>query len=232
MSLEWKSDEELFKLARRELFPAVVGDVMDKLGLTRQFLPPQVRPLDASMRTVGRAMTVLAADCIEPTTPPERRNSSLGPASGLMLDSLDDLRPNEIYLATGGSPRYAVWGELMSMRAIRLGAAGVVINGYSRDTQGILDLNFPTFSWGGYSQDFAPRAAVIDYRIPLDIDGVRVDPGDIVFGDRDGVCVVPRKAEREVFVMALEKARGEKKVAKAIAAGMSANDAYAKYGIM
>ncbi len=232
MSVEWKSDEELFAMAREELYPAVVGDIMDKLGLTRQFLPPQVRPLDPSMCAIGRAMTVLAADCIEPTTPPERRNPSLEKSFGLMLDALDDLKPNEIYLATGGSPRYAVWGELMCTRAIKLGAAGAVMNGYSRDTQGILTLNFPTFSWGGYSQDFAPRATVIDYRVPCEIDGVHVDPGDIVFGDRDGVCVVPRQAEKEVFVKALEKARGEKMVGEAIAAGMSANDAFAKYGIM
>jgi regulator of RNase E activity RraA len=232
MSVEWKSDEELFKLAKDELFTAVVGDAMDKLGLLHQFLPPQVRPLEPWMRTIGRAMTVLGADC--PETPPEveRNNKLLEQSFGLMLQALDDLKPNEIYFAAGGSPRYALWGELMAMRAMKLGAVGAVMNGYSRDTPGILEIHFPTFSWGPYAQDFAARAKVMDFRCPLEVAGVRVNPGDIVFGDVDGVCLVPREAEEEVFTKALEKSRGEKLVGKSIQAGMSAGEAFAKYGIM
>lgn len=232
MSTEWKNDEELFRLARRELFTAVVGDSMDKLGLTHQFLPPQVRPLDPAMVAIGRSMTVLGGDCVEPPTPSKRSNPVLEKPFGLMLEALDDLKPNEIYLAAGGSPRYALWGELMTARAVKLGAAGAVMNGYSRDTPGVLAQKFPTFCWGPYAQDFAPRAKVIDFRVPLEIDGVKINPGDIVFGDVDGVCVIPREAEEEIFTKALEKARGEKTVGKAIAAGMSAKEAFEKYGIM
>ena len=232
MSVEWKSDEELFALAKREMFTALVGDAMDKMGLIHQFLPPQVRPIEPWMRTIGRAMTLLGADCVD--TPPEfeRNNKVLEQPFGVMLRALDDLKPNEIYFPAGGSPRYALWGELMAMRAMKLGAAGAVMNGYSRDTPGILKLKFPTFSWGPYAQDFAARAKVIDFRCPLDVAGVRVNPGDIVFGDVDGVCVVPREAEEEVFTRALEKLRGEKLVEKAIQGGMSASEAFAKYGVM
>ncbi|HUG80122.1 MAG TPA: RraA family protein [Bryobacterales bacterium] len=232
MSVEWKSDEELFELAKRELFTAVVGDSMDKMGLVHQFLPPQVQPLEPWMRTIGRAMTLLGADCID--TPPEvaRNNKVLEQSFGVMLRALDDLKPNEIYFPAGGSPRYALWGELMATRAMKLGAAGAVMNGYSRDTPGILALKFPTFSWGPYAQDFAARAKVIDFRCPLEVEGVRVNPGDIVFGDVDGVCVIPRQAEEEVFARALEKSRGEKLVGKAMEEGMSASEAFAKFGIM
>ena len=131
---------------------------------------------------------------------------------GLMLDALDDLKPFEVYLCSGASPRYALWGELMSTRAIKLGATGAVLDGYSRDTRGILELGFPTFSYGPYAQDQGPRGKVIDFRVPLEIEGTRVRPGDLVFGDIDGVCVVPREAEVEVMTAALEKARGEKTV--------------------
>jgi len=227
----WQSDEELFKLARTELFTAVVGDVMDKLDLRAQFLPPQIQPLRPDMVAIGRAMTVLEADVFA--------ESATGTGSalmtkpfGLMLEALDDLKPNEVYICTGASPRYALWGELMSTRAIKLGAAGAVLNGYSRDTQGILDLNFPTFSYGRYAQDQGPRGKVIDFRVPLEIGGVKVMPGDIVFADMDGVCVVPRQAERDVFIKALEKARGEKKVRQAIESGMSASEAFKTFGIM
>ena len=151
---------------------------------------------------------------------------------GLMLEALDDLKPGEVYLNTGSSPRNALWGELMSVRARQLGAAGAVVNGYSRDTAGVLRLNFPTFSWGRYAQDSAPRYKVVDYRVPVEIGPARIEPGDILFGDLDGVCVVPRAAEREVFTRALEKARKEKLVKHAIESGLSAVAAFEKYGVM
>lgn len=227
----WHSDEELFALIRNELFTAVVGDVMDKAGLQTQFLPPQIRPLSPNMVTIGRAMTVLEADVfIEESN--SKHNPIMSKPFGLMLEALDDLKRNEVYICTGASPTYALWGELMSTRAMQLGAVGAVVNGYSRDTNGILDLNFSTFSYGPYAQDQAPRGKVIDFRVPLEINGVKIADGDIVFGDIDGVCVVPRHAEEEVFMAAVEKARGEKLVRKAIGAGMSAVEAFAKFGIM
>jgi len=149
-----------------------------------------------------------------------------------MLQALDDLRPDEVYVCTGASPAYALWGELMSTRAITLGAAGAVVDGYSRDTRGILQLGFPTFSYGGYAQDQGPRGKVIDFRVPLEIGGVRLEPGDLLFGDLDGVCIIPRAAEEEVVRKALEKAREESVLERALREGMSAAEAFARYGIM
>src|SRR5687768_12519706 len=228
----WESDDEFFALARRELFTAVVGDVMDKLGLRRQFLFPQIQPLRDDMVVLGRAMTVLEADVFAENVTDSANPALMKKSFGLMLEALDDLKPNEVYICTGSSPKYALWGELMSTRAMKLGAAGAVVDGYSRDTRGILALNFPTFSYGRYAQDQGPRGKVIDYRCPIEINGARIEPGDILFGDLDGVCVVPRSAEREVFTAALEKSRGEKRVAKAIREGMSAVEAFDKFGIM
>lgn len=227
----WSSDEELFQLARRELFTAVVGDVMDKLGLRSQFLFPQIQPLREDMVVIGRAMTVLEADVFAENVT-DSANPLMRKSFGLMFEALDDLKPNEVYICTGSSPDYALWGELMSTRAMKLGAAGAVVDGYSRDTRGILALNFPTFSYGRYAQDQGPRGKVIDYRCPIEINGVRIESGDIIFGDLDGVCVIPRGAEAEVFTAAIEKARGEKLVAKAIREGMSAVEAFRKFGIM
>ena len=229
MQKPWSSDEELFALARRELFTAVVGDAMDKLGLVRQFLPPRIRPLRNDMIAVGRAMPALEADVFEEVS---GRAGAMAQPFGLMLEALDDLQKDEVYVCAGGSPRYALWGELMSVRALRLGAAGAVLNGYYRDTPGIAALDFPTFGYGPYAQDQGPRGKVIDFRAPVEIEGVRIAPGDIVFGDVDGVCIVPREAEEETFVHALEKARGEKTVRKAIDGGMSAAEAFEKYGIL
>ena len=229
--VNWSDDEGLFSLIRRELFTAVVGDIMDKLGMLHQFLPPRIKPLRADMVVIGRAMTVLEADVFEESGASEN-NPVMAQAFGLMFAALDDLKPNEVYLCAGGSPRYAVWGELMSTRAIKLGAAGAVVDGYLRDTQGILALGFPAFAHGSYAQDQGPRGKVIDFRLPLEIEGLRIQPGDIVFGDVDGALVVPREAERDVFMGAIEKARGEQLVRKAIEEGMSASEAFKKFGIM
>ena len=227
----WKSDEELFSLAKQELFTAVVGDVMDKMGLLHQFLPPRLQPLCDDMVTIGRAMPVLEADVFTEAVT-NSNNPIMAKPFGLMLEALDDLKPNEIYVCTGGSPRYALWGELMSTRAMKLGAAGAVVDGYSRDTFGILQLGFPVFSSGRYAQDQGPRGKVLDFRVPLEIEGVRINPGDIIFGDIDGVIVIPQEAEEEAFTKAVEKARGEKLVQKAIQDGMSACEAFATFGIM
>ena len=227
----WKSDEELFALAKQELFTAVVGDVMDKMGLLHQFLPPRLQPLRDDMVTIGRAMPVLEADVFTEAVT-NSNNPIMAKPFGLMLEALDDLKPNEIYVCTGGSPRYALWGELMSTRAMKLGAAGAVVDGYSRDTFGILQLGFPVFSSGRYAQDQGPRGKVLDFRVPLEIEGVRINPGDIIFGDIDGVIVIPQEAEEEAFTKAVEKARGEKLVQKAIQDGMSACEAFATFGIM
>jgi regulator of RNase E activity RraA len=224
----WNDDDELFTLAKQELFTAVVGDVMDTLDLRHQFLPPAIRPLHPEMVVIGRAMPVLGEDLPENADANQQGNKPFG----LMLEALDDLRRNEVYVAAGPSPRMALWGELMSTRAIKLGASGAVLDGYSRDTQPILAMRFPTFSRGSYAQDIASRARVVDFRIPVTIEAISIRPGDVVFGDIDGVLCVPGEAAEEVFTRAIEKARGEKKVRDALAEGTSAVEAFAKYGIM
>jgi len=228
---EWKTDDQLFELIKKYLFSAVIGDIMDKMGLLHQFLSPEIKPLRDDMFLAGRAMPVLEADVFG-----EYGDSSHNPvlkrSFGLMLEALDDLKKDEVYICTGASPNYALWGELMSTRALKLGAAGAVVDGYSRDTVGILDINFPTFSYGRYAQDQAPRGKVIDFRVPIEMNGVTVHPGDIIVGDIDGVCVIPQSVEVEVMNGSLEKARGEKLVKRAIDEGMSAREAFDKYGIM
>lgn len=225
------NDTALFEQYRTELFTAVVGDVMDTLGLTRQFLPPQVQALRDDMVVIGRAMPVLEADDTGGEGP-DRANPTLNQPFGLMLRALDDLKTNEVYICTGASPTYALWGEMMSMAATRRGAVGAVVDGYSRDTRGILEQNFPCFSHGRYAQDQRPRGKVVDFRCGIELGGVRIRPGDIVFGDLDGVCIIPQEAEKEITALAMEKAHGEKKVFEAIKNGMLAQEAWDTFGIM
>ena len=224
---KWNNEQELFTLMRQELYTAVVGDIMDKHGYVHQFLSPKIRPLKDHMIVVGRAMTVLEADMDQISD-----NRLLNKTFGLMLEALDDLKENEVYICTGSSDNYALWGELMSTRAKKLGSAGAVVDGYSRDTNGVLLLDFTTFSYGCYSQDQAPRGKVVDFRIPIQFEEVLVNPGDIIFGDIDGVCVIPKDIEEEIIMKSFEKASEEKIVKTKLEEGMSACEAFAKYGVI
>lgn len=227
MTQLWKDDDMLFGFIREELYTAVIGDIMDEMGFHDQFLPPRITPLSDAHILAGRAMTVREED-IDPSVAPEEEPGIFGK----MLDALDDLKKNEVYICSGASPRYALWGELMTIRAQQLGAAGAVLHGYLRDKRAILQTSFPVFSFGSYGQDQAPRGRVVDFRCRIEMEGVRIDPGDIVVGDMDGVCMVPQSIEEEVFTRALEKVRGEKKARTELEAGKSARAVFEKYHIL
>lgn len=227
----WKDDNELFAIAKKELFTALVGDVLNKLGYLHQFVSPDIKPLRNDMLVIGRAMPVLEADVFAEIAENSQLDVMKKPF-GIMFEALDSLQENEVYICSGSSPRYALWGGLMSTRALKLKAAGAVMDGYSRDTPEILRLNFPTFSRGSYAQDQGPRGKVIDYRVPIEFNNVLVRPGDIVFGDLDGLLIIPREVEEDAFRGAIEKARAEKTVQKALEEGMSTVDAFRKFGIM
>lgn len=219
--MSWSDDGELFALLRQHLFSAVLGDVMDANGLRRQFLPRTIQPLRDDMVVVGRAMPVLHINVEKEGDDP----------FGLLFRALDDLKPGEVYVAAGASDEYALWGELMSTRARHLEAAGAVLDGCTRDTNGILALNFPTFARGRYAQDQRGRGLVTDFRVAVEIGGVRVAPGDLMLGDLDGVVVVPQEAEADIVRQALEKVSTENRVRAAIERGLGADEAFKTFGV-
>lgn len=220
--MDWTTDAELFALMKRELYTPVVGDILDAMGYYHQFLPQNIRPLRDDMKLAGRAMTVLMIDVFGPQKKP----------FGLLTEALDQLQENEIYIAAGGTKRCAYWGELLTATAHTRGAAGAVLDGWHRDTPQVLAQNWPVFSTGCYAQDSGVRTQVVDYRCDIEIGSVTIHDGDLIFGDVDGVLVIPREVAPEVIDQALAKARGEKNVRRAIEGGMSATDAFAKFGIL
>ncbi|MDH5603177.1 MAG: RraA family protein [Cyclobacteriaceae bacterium] len=220
--MEWSNDIELFELLKKELYTPVLGDILDEMGLYHCFLPQAIRPLQDNMKLTGRAMPVLMADVYGPQEEP----------FGKMTYALDDLRGGEIYVATGGTMPCAYWGEILTATARTRGAVGALINGYHRDTPQVLEQHFPVFSRGCFAQDSRVRTRVIDFRCPVEIEGIGIAPGDLIFGDIDGVLVVPGKVEKEAVERALEKARKEKSVRKEIENGMSSTEAFRKYGVL
>lgn len=215
-------DPSLFTLVRRHLYTPVVGDILDQVGRYRQFLPPQIRPLEPSMIVVGRAMPVVIGDVHGAQRKP----------FGRLTEALDQLQPQEVFLAATGRAQCAAWGEILTATARTRGAAGAVVDAYHRDTPKVLAQEWPVFSRGAYAQDAGVRAAVTDYRLPVQIGQVSVTPGDLVIGDRDGVVVVPHEVEDEVLERALRKATTESLVRRAIESGMTSTDALATYGVL
>lgn len=218
----WNNEHEKFELIKEKLYTPVVGDILDAMGYYHQFLPQEIRPLRDDMKLVGKAMTVLMIDVYGPQKKP----------FGYLTEALDQLEENEIYIATGGSKRCAYWGELLTATARTRGASGAVLNGWHRDTPQVLDQNWPVFSCGCYAQDSSVRTQVVDFRCDIEIGQVTIHDGDLIFGDVDGVLVIPAEIADEVIEKALEKAAGEKLVRKAIEGGMSATDAFAQFGIL
>ncbi len=236
MAKQWNTDEEMFALMKEKLYTPVVGDILDQMGYSHQFLPAEIRPLesmipadayidrsepDNRLKLAGYACTVLENDVFEAPKKP----------FGLLTEALDQLQPNEIYVATGAH-NSALWGELLTATAKTRGAVGAVLDGYSRDTPQVLSQNFPVFCRATWAQDSSIRTYVFEYRCPIEIGQVTIHDGDLVFGDIDGVLIIPKEVKDEVIEKALEKAAGEKLVRKAIEGGMTATAAFEKFGIL
>jgi regulator of RNase E activity RraA len=217
-------DADLFATIREHLFTSVIGDVLDVAGLTHQFLQPEVTTM-----MVGRAMPVLEADCFGDRVVSQQRQDGFG----LMFRALDSLTAGDVYITTGASPRYALWGGLMSTRARALGAAGAVMDGFHRDTREIMQLGFPVFSAGSYAQDQRVRGRVIDFNCPIEFpNAVRVDPGDIVVGDIDGVVIIPKAHAPAIVADALAKVRAEASVRDMIGRGKTTQSIFEETGVM
>lgn len=216
-------DTSRFEMMKKELYSSVIADAMDSHGFRDRILRHDIRPLYPEAIVVGRSMTVLSVDVFEIPDEPYK----------LELEAVDSLKEGDVLVAqTNGSVRSSLWGELLSTAACARGARGAVIDGFTRDTKTIIEMQFPLFVRGIAPYDSKGRSDVIAYNTTIECGGVTINPGDIIFGDYDGVVVVPKEKENEIIESALEKARGETEVRKALQDGMSATEAFAKYGIL
>jgi 4-hydroxy-4-methyl-2-oxoglutarate aldolase len=206
-----------------KLYSAVISDILDSFGYRNQTMAPEIRPLNNDMVVVGRARTVLGADVNRITEKPYYRQ----------VEVLDSIQPGEIFVASiSGSKRSAFFGELMSTATKVAGGRGAIIDGLTRDVKKILDLNFPVFTVGFRPTDSLGRNEVIEYDLPIECGGVTIHTGDLVFGDVDGVVVIPKKIEDKVINKAIGKVEEENFVREKIKKGMKLSEAFDKYGIL
>jgi 4-hydroxy-4-methyl-2-oxoglutarate aldolase len=208
---------------RRSLFASVLSDCLDAAGLMDQALPSCIRPLDEASVMVGRARTAQFM---------EVDGHDAGPYE-MEIALIDSLKPDEIPVFACSNPaRIAPWGELLSTAAQVRGAAGALMDGAVRDIKAIRAMNFPVFHGGIGPLDTKGRGRVMAIDVPVRCAGVKVASGDLIFGDADGVVVVPRAIEQQVLALAFEKIEGEKRTLDDLRAGEKLGDVFAKYGIL
>jgi regulator of RNase E activity RraA len=210
---------------RTQLFVSVLSDCLDSVGVMDQALPSRIRPLDEASVMVGRARTAqfMEVEHHEPGTNPYELEIAL----------IDSLAKDDIPVFACSNPaRIAPWGELLSTASMARGAAGCVTDGLVRDVKQIREMRFPVFCGGIGPLDTKGRARMVERDVPVMCAGVSVRPGDLVFGDVDGVVVIPREAEQEVVRRALEKVSGENQSRDALQRGEKLADVFRRLGIL
>ncbi len=211
---------------RGSFFCALISDVLDGLGHTRQALPSNIRPLDETLKLVGRARTMLYADVYAAPEPHENHYE-------LEIRLVDSLGSGDVAVAAcGATGRIAPWGGLLSTASQMRGAAGAVMDGYVRDILHVRELGFPVFAAGIAPLDSSGRGKVIETDVPVEIAGVPISPGDIVFGDADGCIVIPRALEDAVIAMGREKLAAENKSLEALRQGRLLGEVYDEFGVL
>lgn len=204
-------------------FSAVLQDVMDGMGLHAQCLTPEIRPLLSSMRAWGEATTIY----LEPVSKVPARPFQLE------MELIDAASAGQIIVAhCDVETPSAFWGGLLSNAAIGHGISGVIIDGYSRDYQEIVELGFPVFCRGLSPYDSLGRMDGVKVDVPISCGGVKVFPGDLIFGDVDGVVVVPQKVAEKVIERAWEKVQAEGLVRQELRDGANVVATFKKYGVL
>src|SRR3954451_24118441 len=208
------------------LYTAVLSDVLDELGFMNQVLKPFVRPLDEAVVICGPARTGLYRKV-------HHVEAGRNPYE-IEMDLIDGLRPGELAVLAcdGPTDRIAPWGELLTTAAMMRGAAGCLTDGLVRDVRRIRELRFPVFAGGIGPLDSKGRAEMVAMDVPVTVAGVRVESGDLVFGDVDGCVVVPRAVASQAVAIALEKVSAEDRTREALLEGKSLIEVFGTYGVL
>ncbi|MFT5115833.1 MAG: 4-hydroxy-4-methyl-2-oxoglutarate aldolase [Parasphingorhabdus sp.] len=202
------TDPNLERASR--LDTATLSDALDRLSIAGQCY--QIMPCSVDFRLTGRAFTVL-----------------YGPASnppGTVGDYIDDVPDGGVVvLDNGGRDDTTVWGDILTEVAHRRGLAGTVIDGVCRDVSLSLELNYSVFSRGNWMRTGKDRVQVEATNVPVNIGNARVQPGDLMRGDADGIIVIPAQHEEAILAAAEEISSAEEQIRKAVQSGMRLDDA-------
>jgi 4-hydroxy-4-methyl-2-oxoglutarate aldolase len=218
-------DEKRIALARETLYAGVISDILDSLGHWHHAMAPHVRPLDENLTLFGRARTGLYSRVyhVDPAINPYELEIAL----------IDSLEPGDVpVLACPPGNMVAPWGELLSTASRSRKAAGAVTDGLVRDVRFIRKMGFPVFAGAIGPLDSKGRGSVTSIDVPVECGGVTVRSGDWIFGDVDGVCVIPAEVVEKVIDLALTKVSQETTVRDELAAGEPLATVFARHGIL
>jgi regulator of RNase E activity RraA len=203
----------------RAVYVAAVADALDGKGLWHQIIDRRIQPLTPDMRVAGPAFTMLGR--------PERstdRSIRKGVAA------VDAVRAQTVVVMDcSGEEITGHWGELLTNGTLVRGGTGAVIDGGIRDTAAILALQFPVFCKFRSPADAKGRWNVVDFDCPVTLGGVRVEPGDFIVGDADGVVVVPAALAVEVLEEAEQIVAEESEVRRRVLNKESVADLYMQF---
>jgi 4-hydroxy-4-methyl-2-oxoglutarate aldolase len=220
---EFATEREMFDVIAQKLASSVIADILDTQGFRDQVMRATIRPLYPEAIVVGRAMPVLYAEVFEIPDKPYQ----------MEIEVVDSLRPDDVLVAYApATAKAALWGGLMSTAAKARGARGAVLEGLTRDAKHIAGMAFPVFASGTSPLDAKGRLRVYAYRCAIECGGVLVEPGDIIFGDADGVVVIPQDVAVETVSEALHKIDAEHLTEEELKKGALLRDVYAKYGVL
>jgi 4-hydroxy-4-methyl-2-oxoglutarate aldolase len=208
------------------LYSAVISDVLDEFGFSKQAMRPFVRPLDEACVLFGRARTGLymaTYQVAEGENPYE-----------VEIALVDDLKPGDVIILACGGPteRIAPWGELLSTACKCRGAEGCITDGLVRDIKQIRQMGFPVFHGGIGPLDSKGRARMVEMDTPIECGGVMIHPGDLVFGDVDGVVVIPQAKAGAVLARASEKVTAENTTRDELLEGSLLREVYERHGVL
>lgn len=219
----FSSDEERFNLMRDKLYTAVVSDVLDGLGFRNQAMRHDIRPLHPDFIVVGRARTAFWIKEYRVRENPYDNE----------IELIDSLRPGDVTVhSTDFSKQIAPWGELLSTASKMRGSTGAVVDAFTRDVKKIIEMGFPVFTWGIKPVDSQGRGYLQAFDVPILCGDIIVRPNEIVFGDYDGIVVIPEEVEDEALSRAVEKVSGENNTRRELLEGKFLADVYEKYGVL
>lgn len=198
----------------RGISTSTVSDALDRLGISGQCLG--IKPIDIKFRLCGRAYTMR-------TVPAELMPKSVG-------DYIDDVPAGSVVVIdNGGRQDMTVWGDILTFLAHRMGIAGTVIDGNCRDIHRCVEIGYPVFSRGWSMRTGKDRVQMEEINVPVSIGDARIEPGDILLGDGDGVLVIPKDVEDRVIELAEAIDAAEEEIMDAIIGGMRLDEARTKF---
>ena len=216
-----EKERRTFQNLKNLLSSALLSDVLDDLNI-EGVLSSRFQINIPNAKILGRAKTLQIDVC--PDDDDYRK----------IYDSLhlyDHVVSNDVIVVANRAPDFAFFGELNANLAIRSGAVGAIIDGVTRDTKETTEMGFPVFSKGNYCKDTRKRGIVTSKNKTVVIDGISIHKDDLIFGDKDGIIVIPRRVEQKVINQALQRLTTEKLILIDIARGAATNELINKYGM-